>query len=45
MKDLYYNIRTRNIEIDPQTSELILYILQQKGMHAEVLDFCETFAK
>lgn len=41
LKDIYYKIRASKSDLDLNTSELLLYILQSKGMHKEVIDYCE----
>ena len=40
-KDFYIKLRSSDIDLSPSMSELLLYILSQKDMDYEVIDFCE----
>jgi len=41
VKDFYLKLRASKVELSPAMSELLLYVLSQKEMDYEVIDFCE----
>ena len=44
LKDLYAKLLPQRESLSSNTSELLLHVLQQKGLHAEVIHYCETLA-
>ena len=41
VKDFYLKLRASKVEMSPAMSELLLYVLSEKEMDYEVIDFCE----
>jgi hypothetical protein len=42
---LFAKLRPQRESLSSNTSELLLYLLQQKGLHAEVIDYCDKLPK